>query len=311
VIALQGIAKQANLLNPDERKYLYTLFLVALVFSIWFYLGLTSKDRFALAHGYGGVSEAKELIGIMGIAFAFVISLIRYQYNKKSTGFLLITFGLGLILARSILHSTHMINAMEPNSLLIEAIFEGENHLLLSMFDALGAVFIALGVTSFLIDRHGSYLFILVVSILDIALLIMILFKGGGDIMLFLNNMVVSHGRALLPLSIALIPILAFFVPTILSYKRFKEKPDDFTRLLFLGIGLIFLRAVVHGVHTVFGLETHFFQSGFDLLGGVVIGLAYYRDIEKKDSSFALWVSAGLFLIFALVYFTFTYLKFR
>jgi hypothetical protein len=204
-----------------------------------------------------------------------------------------------------------MINAMEPNSLLIEAIFEGENHLLLSIFDALGALFIALGVTSFLIDRSGSYLLITVVGILEVALLVLILSKGGGDIMFFLNNMVVSHGRALLPFSIALIPILAFFVPTILIRRLFKEKPGDFTRLLFLGISLIFLRAVVHGVHTVFGLETHFFQSGFDLLGGVVIGLAYYKGIEKKGNSVVLWIFAGLFLIFALVYFTFTFFKFR
>jgi hypothetical protein len=167
--------KQTNPVNPGERKYLYTLFLAALVFSLWFYLGLTTKERFALAHGYGGVSEAKELIGILGIAFAFIISLIHYQSNKKATGFLLLTVGLGLILSRSILHSTHMVNAMEPNSLLIEAIFEGENHLLLSISDALGAVFIALGVTSFLSDRRGSYLLITVAGVTEVALLIMIL----------------------------------------------------------------------------------------------------------------------------------------
>jgi hypothetical protein len=305
------MTKTANLVNPDERKYLYTLFLAALVFSLWFYFGLTSKDRFALAHGYGGISEAKELVGILGIAFAFVISLIHYQYNKNVTGFLLLTIGLGLILTRSILHSTHMINAMEPNSSLLEAIFEGENHMLLSIFDALAAVFLALGVTSFLTDKRGSKLLITTVGILEISLLVLILSKGGGDVMFFLNNMVVSHGRALLPFSMVLIPILAFFVPTILIYKRFNEKPSDFNRLLFLGVGLIFLRAVVHGVHTVFGLETHFFQSGFDLLGGAVIGLAFYKDIEKKDNSVAPWIFVGLLLIFALVYFTFTFFKFR
>jgi hypothetical protein len=308
---MQATARKANLVNPNEMKYLYALFLATLFFSLWFYLGLSSKDRFALAHGYGGVSEAKELVGILGIAFAFVISLIHYQYNKKATGFLLFIIGLGLILSRSILHSTHMVNAMEPNSLFIEAVFEGENHLLLSIFDALGAVFIALGITSFLIEKSDSYLLITAVSILEVALLVLILSKGGGNIMFFLNNMVVSHGRALLPFSIALIPILAFAVPTILTYKRFKEKHSDFTRLLFLGIGFIFLRAVVHGVHTIFGLETHFFQSGFDLLGGVVIGLAYYKEIEKKERSVAPWIFAGMLLIFALVYFAFIFFKFR
>jgi hypothetical protein len=311
MIPIQTTSKPVKILNPHERKYLYTLFLAALVFSLWFYFGLTSKERFALAHGYGGVSEAKELIGIMGIAFAFVVSLIHYQYNKHAKGFLLLTIGLGLILTRSILHSTHMINAMEPNSFLIEAIFEGENHLLLSTFDAIGAVFIALGVTSILTDRSSSYLLITIAGILEVALLVLILSKGGGDIMFFLNNMAVSHGGALLPFSIALIPILAFFVPTILSRRLFKEKPGDFTRLLFIGIGLIFLRAVVHGVHTVFGLETHFFQSGFDLLGGTIIGFAYYKDLEKKDNSVAPWIFVGLLLIFALVYFTFTFFKFR
>jgi hypothetical protein len=310
VIAIPATAKQADLVKPGERKYLYTLFLAALVFSLWFYLGLTTKERFALAHGYGGVSEAKELIGILGIAFAFIISLIHYQYNKKATGFLLITVGLGLILTRSVLHSTHMVNAMEPNTLLIEAIFEGENHLLLSIFDALGAFFIALGVTSFLSDKRGSYLLITVAGILEVALLVLILSKGG-DIMFFLNNMVVSHGRSLLPFSIAFMPILAVFVPTILSRRLFKEKAGDFSRLFFLGISLILLRAVVHGVHTVFGLETHFFQSGFDLLGGTMIGLAYYKDLKKNDNSVTPWIFAGLFLILALVYFTFTFFKFR
>jgi hypothetical protein len=290
MIPIQTTSKPVKILNPHERKYLYTLFLAALVFSLWFYFGLTSKERFALAHGYGGVSEAKELIGIMGIAFAFVVSLIHYQYNKHAKGFLLLTIGLGLILTRSIL---------------------GENHLLLSTFDAIGAVFIALGVTSILTDRSSSYLLITIAGILEVALLVLILSKGGGDIMFFLNNMAVSHGRALLPFSIALIPILAFFVPTILSRRLFKEKPGDFTRLLFIGIGLIFLRAVVHGVHTVFGLETHFFQSGFDLLGGTIIGFAYYKDLEKKDNSVAPWIFVGLLLIFALVYFTFTFFKFR
>jgi hypothetical protein len=308
---METVTRQSNLVNPDERKYVYILILAALIFSLLFYLGLTTKERFALAHGYGGVSEAKELIGILGITFAFVSSLIHYQYNKKTIGFLLLTIGLGLILTRSILHSTHMVNAMEPNSLLIEAIFEGENHLLLSIFDALGALFIAIGVTSFLINKRRSKLLVSAVGIFEIALLVIILSKGGGDIMLYLNNMTISHGMALLPILIALMPNLALFAPTILSYRHFKEKPSNFTRLFFLGISLILLRALVHGVHTVLGLETHFFQSGFDLIGGAVIGLAYYKETKKTDDSIALWIFAGVLLIFAIVYFTFTFFKFR
>jgi hypothetical protein len=56
MIPIQTTSKPVKILNPHERKYLYTLFLAALVFSLWFYFGLTSKERFALAHGYGGVS---------------------------------------------------------------------------------------------------------------------------------------------------------------------------------------------------------------------------------------------------------------
>jgi hypothetical protein len=111
---------------------------------------------------------------------------------------------------------------------------------------------------------------------------------------------------------LALIPILAFLALTIIARESYKEKGTELNRLLLMGVGLIFLRALVHGVHTVFGVETHFFQSGFDLLGGGIIGFAYYRDInEHEDNSALIWTLAGLLLIFAIVYSTFTFFEFR
>lgn len=70
---------------------------------------------------------------------------------------------------------------------------------------------------------------------------------------------------------------------------------------------------MVHGIHTVFGIETHFFQSGFDALGGIVIGSAYYQvDIGKRDDrSMEIWVFAAILLTLAVVYSAFTFFKFR
>jgi hypothetical protein len=303
--------KTMSLLKENEKKYLYLLVLATIIFSAWFYLTLTTQERFALAHGYGGVSEAKELVGILGIAFAFVISLAHYQ-SKKSSGFLLLSIGIGLIFSRSVIHSTHMVNAMEPNTSLFESIFEGENHFLLSALDVFGAIFMGLGIAPFLKEKSRYYKLIASVAVISVGILAFILFEMGGDIMLILNSMTVSHGIELLPFLLALIPILAFLVLIMIARDAYNEKAKEFNRLLLLGSGLIFLRTLVHGVHTIFGVETHFFQSGFDLLGGGIIGLAYYHDInEKEDNSALIWTLAGLLLIFAIIYSTFTFFEFR
>ena len=300
-----------SLLKHKEKKYLYLLILLAFVFSLWFYLGITSKDRFVLAHGYGSVSQAKEMISILGIAFAFIFSLVVYQ-SKKTNGYLFLTIGLGLLLTRSLLHSTHMINAMEQNSSFFEAIFEGENHFLLSIFDTIGAILLALGILTFLDNKMNAINRILQVMVIEVGIFFLILVKSRGDAGLLLNNMVVSHGMALLPVLIAIMPVFAFLALIMVARELYKEKDSEFARLLFIGLGLIFLRALVHGVHNVFGLETHFFQSGFDLLGGIVTGLAYYTTIDKReDSSPEIWAIAGTFLIFALSYSAFTFFRFR
>jgi hypothetical protein len=84
-----------RLVKENEKKYLYLLVLATIIFSTWFYLILTSRERFTLAHGYGGVSEAKELLGTLGIAFAFILSLAQYKI-KRTRGFLLLTIGIGM-----------------------------------------------------------------------------------------------------------------------------------------------------------------------------------------------------------------------
>ncbi len=300
-----------KLLKEKEKKYLYLLVLATIIFSVWFYIGLTSRERFALAHGYGGVSEAKELIGILGIVFAFVISLARYQ-NKKTSGLLLLTIGIGLIFSRSLIHSTHMVNAMEPNTSLFEGIFEGENHFLQSILDVFGALFMGLGIATFLDKRSKAHKLIASVAVISVGILTFVMYQMGGDVMLILNSMTVSHGIELLPILLALTPILAFLALIIIAGNAYNEKTTEFNRLLLLGSSLIFLRTLVHGVHTIFGVETHFFQSSFDLLGGGLIGLAYYHDInENEDNSALIWTLAGMLLIFAIVYSAFTFFEFR
>lgn len=301
-----------RLINQNEKKYLYFLVLITIIFSLWFYLGLTSGERFSLAHGYGLVSQAKELIGNLGIAAAFVVSLVYYQ-NKRTKGFLLLTIGLGFLLTRTILHSSHMLNAMEQNSSFFEAIFEGENHFLLSILDVAGAIFLALGVTTFLDKKDASYKLLTSVATLEVGLLALVIIKTNGNATFLLNNMSYSHGKALLPSIIAIMPFLGFLTLTIFAYKLYKEKDTEFNRLLFLGVGLIFLRTLVHGVHTVFGIETHFFQSGFDVLGGIVLSSAYYQiDLGKReDRSMEIWIIVVLFLIIAIIYSVFTFFRFR
>ncbi|MEE8358538.1 MAG: hypothetical protein V3R82_03925 [Candidatus Hydrothermarchaeales archaeon] len=301
-----------KLINQNEKKYLYFLVLIAIIFSIWFYLGLTSGERFSLAHGYGLVSQTKELIGNLGIAAAFVVSLIYYQ-NKRTKGFLLLTIGFGFILTRTIVHSSHMLNAMEQNSSFFEAIFEGENHYLQSILDVIGAIFLALGVTTFLDKKDESYKLLTSVVAIEVGLLALVLLKAKGDMMFLLNNMASSHGTALLPSIMAVMPFLGFLALTILAFELYREKDTEFNRLLFLGVGLIFLRTLVHGVHTVFGIETHFFQSGFDVLGGIVISAAYYQvDIGKReDRSMEIWIIVVLLLIIAIIYSVFTFFRFR
>jgi hypothetical protein len=205
-----------------------------------------------------------------------------------------------------------MVNAMEPNTSLFEAVFEGENHFLQSILDVFGALFITLGIATFLDRKSRAHKQIAAVAVIAVGILGFVLFKMGGDVMLILNTMTVSHGIELLPFLLALPPILAFLVLTIIARESYKEESTEFNRFLLLGSGLIFLRTLVHGVHTVFGVETHFFQSGFDLLGGGFIGLAYYYDInEDEDNSALIWTLAGLLLIFAIVYSTFTFFEFR
>jgi len=300
-----------ELINQAEKKYLYFIILFSLAFSIWFYLGLTSSERFSLAHGYSLASQAKEIIGTLGIAFAFVLSLISYR-NNKSKGFLFLTIGIGLILTRSFLHSSHMLNAMEQNSSIFEAIFEGENHFLLSILDAAGAIFLALGIAAFLSKNLKSRKVLAPVVVLELGLFALIILKSGGAIMFLLNNMAASHGKAFLPAIMALMPFLGFLALTALAFELYKEKDNNFSRLLFLGVGILFLRTMVHGIHTVFGVETHFFQSGFDLLGGIIIGSTYYQNLDKKDDSVTkIWILVALFLIFAIIYSAFTFFKFR
>jgi hypothetical protein len=180
-----------------------------------------------------------------------------------------------------------MINAMEPNTSLLEAVFEGENHFLQSTFDVIGALFIGLGIATFLDKRSRAYKQIAAVTVTAVGILTFSLFKMGGDMMQILNNMNVSHGIEILPFFLALIPILAFLGPSIIARDAYNEKSTEFNRLLLLGVVVILMRTLVHGVHTVFGVETHFFQSGFDLLGGGIIGLTHYQDIKDgEDSSY-------------------------
>ena len=206
-----------------------------------------------------------------------------------------------------------MLNAMEQNSSLFEAIFEGENHFLLAILDVTSAIFLALGVTSFLDKAEMPYKLLTAVATLEVGLLALVIIKTNGNATFLLNNMSYSHGKALLPSIIAIMPFLGFLTVTILAFELYKEKDTEFNRLLFLGLGLIFLRALVHGVHTVSGLETHFFLSGFDLLGGIVISAAYYQlnSGETEDRSTEIWAITGIFLIFAIIFSIFTFFRLR
>lgn len=131
--------------------------------------------------------------------------------------------------------------------------------------------------------------------------------------MMILNNMIVSHGIALVPVLIAVMPVVAFLYLGKLSYDSCQSNPSEFKRLFFMGSGLILLRTVVHGVHTVFGVETHFFQSGFDGLGGIVIASAFYQAEETAGilRSARIWTASTLLLLMATVYSIFTFFKFR
>ncbi len=300
-----------RLLRENEYKYVQLLILSTLAFSLWFYLDLTSQDRFALAHGYGSISQVKEILGILGISLAFIAALIYHQ-TKKTRASLLLTSGLGFLVARSLLHSTHMVNAMEQNASIFEAIFEGENHFLQSLMDTSGALILLLGIITLAKWKGAKNKIVGSVLVVEVGLLALILLNTKGDIMLLLNNMMVSHGKALLPTAIAAMPIISFLTLTILVFKLYTHNNSDFNRLLLLGFGLILLRSIVHGVHTVFGLETHFFQSGFDLLGGTILGIAFYNEIDKKKNPATdVWILSGLFLAFAITYAIFTFFKLR
>ncbi len=297
--------------RENEYRYIQLLVLSALAFSFWFYLYLNSQERFSLAHGYGSVSQLKEILGILGISFAFIAALIYHQ-TKKTPASLLLTAGLGFLVLRSLLHSTHMVNAMEQNISLFEAIFEGENHFLQSLIDASGAFILLLGVITLFNWKGAKNRILGSVLIVEVGLFALILSNTKGDLMLLLNNMMVSHGMALLPAAIAAMPIISFLVLSGLVYKLFTANSSDFKRLLLLGFGLILLRSIVHGVHTIFGLETHFFQSGFDLLGGTVLGVAFFEEIDKEKSPSAdIWIISGMFLAFAITYAIFTFFKLR
>ncbi len=297
-------------IKNSEYKYLILLMLSTIAFSIWFYLDLTTQERFALTHGYGVVSQTKEVIGILGISLAFITSLI-YHRIKKAKATLLLSTGLGLLVVRSILHSTHMVNSMELNPLLWESLFEGENHFIQSILDVAGALILSWGMIRLAgLERFKKILGS--VLLMETGLLALIMSKTSSDMESLLNNLVVSHGQTLLPTTMAAMPIIAFSLLTFIAYQAYAEKDSDFYRLLFIGFGFIFLRSLVHGIHTVFGAETHFFQSGFDLLGGAILGVGFYKEISKeKNPSTNIWLLAGMFLAFAITYWIFAFFKIR
>lgn len=297
-------------IKNSEYKYLSLLILSTIAFSLWFYFDLTSQERFAFAHGYGAVSQVKEIMGILGIVFGFILSIQYYQI-KKARGTLLLSLGLGLLVVRSILHSTHMVNAMELNTIFWEAIFEGENHLLQSIFDVAGALALSWGLIR--LTAMVRLQKILKLGFLaEVGLLALIMTKANNDMGFLLNNMVVSHGQTLLPTAMALMPIIAFLVLTYTAYSAYAENGSDFYRLLLIGFGFIFFRSLVHGVHTIFGVETHFFQSGFDILGGAILGIGFYKEMdEERKPSANIWILTGMFLALAITYAIFTFFKVR
>lgn len=301
-----------ELIEEHEKKYLIIILGASTLFSLWFYLLLTSQDRFALAHGYGWVSESKELLGTLGIALALILSIITYT-REKQRWVQLVAIGLGLLLIRSVLHATHMINAMEANTSLLESLFEGENHFLLSISDSLGALLIGYGLIHHLREKEKAKRLLLGTATILVIITLAVVIKAGYDLMGILNSMTISHGLTALPIQIAFMPVLAFLPMTFFSYKLYKQRASHFHRLFFLGSGLLFLRTLVHGIHTVAGIETHFFQSGFDAFGGLLIASAFYqmKVNQERKRDMIIYALAASVLIMALVYAAFVYFRFR